>query len=49
MTQISGADDYDDDYNNNDNTVVSNCDNLFIHIIYFAQWCKETQFTDYLS
>ena len=42
---MSGTDDDD----NNSNNVGATCNNLFIHIISFAQWCKETKATEYSS
>jgi hypothetical protein len=40
LTKISGTD------NNNNNNVGATCDSLFIQIIYFEKWCKETQATE---
>ena len=50
LTQLPGT----DDGNNNNNTTNNNnidaiCDILFIHIVSFAQWCKETKATEYSS
>ena len=50
LTQLPGT----DDGNINNNTTTNNnidaiCDILFIHIVSFAQWCKETKATEYSS